>query len=115
MSFLSLIGDLQNKPKEVRMGVFIGLMIFSAIVTFVVFGFSVKGVLNRLEFAESQPIDVIEDEINNTLPSIKEAIKASVLEFFRFKGEVKEDAENIDSGEKLDNNNKGYKLPGLSR
>lgn len=109
MSFLPFINGLQNKSMEVRVGIFIGLMIFSVIVVLVIFGFSVKGVLGGLEFTELKSFEFVEGEINNKLPSIKGMIGASLLDLFRFREKTDKKAESIDNGEYLDN--KGYKLP----
>lgn len=115
MSFLDFIEKLQNRPKEVRFRIFIGLMIFSAIIVFIVFLVSAKRSFRHYDGGGTLiGIEIKEDLNYKKPPSVIDSIKSSVLEVLNFSDKAGGGGgDEILRQEETGANPDGKKLPAL--
>ena len=109
MSFVNFIENLQRKPYSARFGIFFAAVIVSAVLVMVGFGFSVKYSLR--DFAPADANADKEGKNNDSMLSLRDALKSSIGAIFDFKNDFNKNASDSDELKKGDSENTGLRLP----
>jgi hypothetical protein len=114
LSLIDFIEKLQNKPKKIRIRIFIGAVVFSAIIVFTAFVFSIGYSLR--DYNNDDELSKMKKELNyEKLPSIMSSIKSSILEIFNTPDDIKDGTIDRNFYEEVIKDQEGKKLPEINQ